>query len=98
MTKKVFRKCGSRSISGKRWGVEFPLDLVERLKLKNSTLEITENKNIITIRKVDESIVPVNSKVKPTTIIPSEPVNEEEESIVERLLRTGKEGKDYDIH
>ena len=48
------RKCVSKNKSGKRWGVEFPLEWVERLELKNSKLELTEEGNIITIRKIGE--------------------------------------------
>jgi len=52
MRNKIKRKCTSRNKNGKRWGVEFPLEWVEELDLKEATMELKKTDNAIIIKKI----------------------------------------------
>lgn len=52
MKNSIKRKCTSRNKNGKRWGIEFPLQWVEELDLKEATIELKKTDTTIIIKKI----------------------------------------------
>ena len=58
MGKKHYRKCVPRSINKKRWCVNIPPGIIEKYQLKESMIEIEEEKNYIILRKIGDTTQP----------------------------------------
>ena len=52
MENEIIRKCSSRNRNQRRWGVEFPLDWVDELNMKNSNIQMVKTGNSIIITPI----------------------------------------------
>ena len=74
--------------------------MIEKWGLKNSTVKVTEERDIITIRTVAKTIIIENPKETKSENNPEplESTNDDEDNRIEKIMRNGIEDKDYWIH
>ena len=79
MKNREFRKCGKRSKDGKKWNIGIPLPWIQELEWEEAMMELTKEENIVTIRKVGETITTITSENFKEKIKPVEPSSADDE-------------------